>query len=112
MKARFALLMAAVALLSGCVAPTQYYWGQYENQVYLMYKAPDKATAEIQVIALEKDIEVARSEDKPLAPGFYAHLGFLYFQLGQLDKARRSFEMEKSTFPESTVLMDRFIGKL
>ena len=106
------MLTVVVSLLSGCVVPTQYYWGQYENQVYLMYKAPDKATAEIQVIVLESDIEVARSEDKPLAPGFYAHLGFLYFQLGQLDDARRSFEIEKSTFPESSVLMDRFIEKL
>jgi len=99
-------------LLGGCASPRIYYWGHYEQQIYDMYVEPDNATAEAQVETMEADIERARSAGKPLPPGFQAHLGFLYYQLGKFDLAHRSFETEKAAFPESTVLMDRFIKKL
>lgn len=96
---------------SGCKS-TLYHWGNYENVVYLSYHAPDKATAEKQIDILEEDLEKARSVDKALPPGFLAHLGFLYLQTGQADKALEAFEGEKRNFPESTKLMDRFIEKM
>ena len=101
-----------VALLAGCATPTTYHWGEYEEQVYVMYEAPDQGTAESQIEVLELDIGKARSKNQPLAPGIRAHMGFLYFQLGQYEQARQAFEAEKVAFPESAKLMDRFIGKL
>lgn len=113
---RFAVLLSGLAsalMLCGCTSSKSlYYWGHYEQNVYDMYVVPDQATAEVQVEEMEADIEQARAAGRPLPPGFQAHLGFLYFQLGNFDMARRSFESEKVTFPESTVLMDRFIDKL
>ena len=105
-------IIASALLLSGCVAPKIYSWGSYEPMVYAMYATPDNATADIQIIRLEEDIQKARSKGKPLPPGFYAHLGHLYFQQGNSDLARRAFETEKQTFPESTVLMDRMLANL
>jgi len=105
--------MGMALLLSGCASnPQLYYWGGYEQQVYDMYIVPDKATPEQQVESMEADVERARSKGKPLPPGFQAHLGYLYYQLGKLDLARSSFESEKAAFPESAVLMDRFIKRL
>jgi len=113
---RCALACAALvgALLPGGCSSHRplYYWGGYEQQVYDMYTAPGKATAERQAERMEADSERARSAGRPLHPGFQAHLGFLYFQLGQLDLARRAFESEKDAFPESAVLMDRFIKRI
>ena len=80
--------------------------------VYAMYATPDNATADIQIIKLEEDIQKARSENQKLPPGFYAHLGYLYFQQGNTKLAKRAFETEKAAFPESAVLMDRMIAKL
>lgn len=77
-----------------------------------MYEAPDQAMAEAQIEKLEHDMEIASSKDKPLAPGVRAHMGFLYFQLGRHDEARQAFTDEKTAFPESAQLMDRFIKKL
>ncbi len=104
--------LAGILLLSGCASPSLYYWGSYENQIYKMYNEPGEMPPERQVELMEADIERARSKDKPLPPGFEAHLGFLYFQLGKFDLAKQSFEAEKAAFPESSVLMDRFIKKL
>jgi len=103
----------AAILLSGCASSRSlYYWGSYEGQVYSMYNDPGEAPAERQIEMMEADIEKARSKGKPLPPGFRAHLGMLYYQTGRFDLARQSFESEKSSFPESTVLMDRFIKRL
>ncbi len=108
----FCLLTAA--LLSGCATEnrTLYHWGSYESQVYNTYCEPDEASAYNQIEKMEADIEVARSKGLPLPPGFRAHLGYLYFQQGKYDLAIQSFEAEKQAFPESAVLMNRFITQI
>jgi hypothetical protein len=106
------LLLALAALLTGCGTPTIYSWGKYEPLVYTMYAQPGKATPEVQVIALEEDFQKARSKNKPVPPGFHAHLGHLYYQLGKFDQARQQFETEKANFPESAVFMDRLLASL
>lgn len=112
---RFILLVAlagAAALFAGCKSPDIYYWGNYENVIYGMYAHPDKVPPEAQVQILEEDEHRAISANKPLPPGFHAHLGFAYAELGKLDLARKEFEAEKAAFPESAVFMDRILVNL
>lgn len=101
------LPLAAAALMTGCQSNEVYYWGHYENLVYTTYAKPDKATAESQVLVMQADEQKAASANKPLPPGFHAHLGYLYYQTGKSDLALEEFQKEKAQFPESAVLMDR-----
>ncbi len=105
------LLLAATLLASCASRPGLYQWGSYEDQVYKMYSAPETASPKEQIAALEADLEKARAANRPLPPGHHAHLGFLYFQDGQLDRAVASFETEKRLFPESRAYMDRLIAR-
>lgn len=108
-----ALGFAVAMMLSGCRSSSSlYYWGSYEGLVYQMYIEPGEAPPERQREVLEAEIEVARSQGKPLPPGYRAHLGYIYYQLGNLDLARQSFEAEREAFPESAVLMTRFIERM
>ena len=107
------VVLAAAFLVTGCASSKNlYYWGSYEGQVYNMYVEPGEAPPERQIEMMEADIERARSKGKPLPPGFRAHLGMLYYQTGRFELARQSFQAEKDTFPESTVLMNRFIKRM
>ncbi len=108
------LLLLAFTLLAGCAAkqPPLYQWGSYEDQVYAMYRDTGKVPIEEQLENLEQDYQVARAADKPVPPGYHAHMGYLYFQLGKTDQALQSFETEKALFPESTVYMDRLIARV
>ena len=109
------LLLASLAvpvLLTGCRSPDVYYWGHYEALVYTAYARPDKAPPEMQVQLMEEDLHKAISVNKPVPPGFHAHLGYLYFQLGKADLAQQEFENEKKQFPESAVFMDRMLANL
>jgi hypothetical protein len=103
------LLMGAV--LTGCQSDT-YYWGHYENLVYVSYAKPDKVSPQMQAEVMERDQYKADSEKKPLPPGFHAHLGYEYFLIGRNDLALLQFQKEKTEFPESTVFMDRLIASL
>ncbi len=105
-----ALLLLALA---GCATPKQslYQWGDYENQVYALYNDPGKSPVEAQIEKLEADYQKARSANKAVPPGFHAHLGYLYFQVGKLDQAVLSFQTEKTLFPESAIYMDRILAK-
>jgi hypothetical protein len=108
----FNSLILGLFFLGACASkPTLYSWGQYENTVYSSYADPGKVPVEKQIEQLEKDYQRARSENKPVPPGWHAHLGYLYFQIGKLDQAKSQFETEKKTFPESTVLMNRLLAK-
>jgi hypothetical protein len=77
-----------------------------------MYSDPGKVPIEEQLQNLEQDYQKARSVDKPVPPGYHAHMGYLYFQLGKTDQALQSFVTEKTLFPESTVYMDRLIARI
>jgi len=105
-------LVIGAMLAGGCARrQTLYYWGDYQPQVYEYLKGQGKSHAE-QIIALEKVVEDAKSENKPLPPGFHAHLGMLQAAEGRLDLAQLEFQSEKSHFPESAVFMDMLLAKL
>lgn len=106
--------MAAVGLLlAGCSGPpTLYSWGHYEDLIYASYSSPGKVSPEMQIEQLEQDYQKARTANRRMHPGFHAHLGYMYYQIGKLDQARQEFETEKAEFPESAVFMDRLIANL
>lgn len=80
--------------------------------LYGMYAEPEDLPLEVQIEKMTEDFNEAEAKEEKLPPGFHAHMGYLYFQSGQLDEARAAFETEKALFPESTTLMDRFIDNL
>lgn len=110
---RLAALVACTALLTGCATPkTLYTWGSYEELIYASYAAPDSVPPEMQVEKMEQDYQAARALDKRVPPGWHAHLGYLYFQLGKLDQAQQELRTEKAQFPESAVFVDRLLANL
>ncbi|MDR0736842.1 MAG: DUF4810 domain-containing protein [Zoogloeaceae bacterium] len=105
----FAFLFVLVA--SGCATGRPeplYQWGSYETQVYAHLRGESR---EAQIPELERDLEKARAANKPLPPGFFAHLGLLYLETGNDEKAVDCFETEKQRFPESAAYMDFLLKK-
>jgi hypothetical protein len=110
---RLALLVAGTALLAGCAAPrTLYTWGSYEELIYTTYTAPGKLAPQDEVNVLEKDYQQARATNTRMPPGWHAHLGYLYYELGQPAQARQELLTEKAEFPESRVFVDRLLTNL
>jgi hypothetical protein len=110
---RLIWLPVAVVLMTGCAGkPTLYSWGQYEELIYASHAAPGKVPPEMQIEKLEQDYQKARATNKRMHPGFHAHLGYLYFQIGKVDQALQEFATEKAEFPESAVFIDRLVGNL
>lgn len=110
------LKLAALALISiamfGCeTSSSLYYWGSYESLLYDMYHKPGSAIPEIQIQKLRRDIQVAESRGYKVAPGIYAHLGFMYAALGNKSAAEESFNREKALYPESAVMLDGMIER-
>ncbi len=106
-------VLLIILLMQGCATnkPTLYSWGNYEQLIYQSYANPGKSSPEEQVLKLEADAQIAKSNNKALPPGFHAQVGLLYFQTGKLDQARQAFITEEELFPESKQFMDRLIAK-
>ena len=107
-------LAAAILALAGCATrpPTIYQWGSYEELVYTSHAAPGNVPPEKQIEILEADYEKARAGDRRMPPGWHAHLGYLYVQLGKTDQGRQELLTEKTQFPESGVFVDRLLANL
>lgn len=107
-----ATLMLSAMLVSGCAnrpAPL-YAWGSYQTQVYAHLKA-QKTSPQEQLLALEKDLELASAKGATPPPGFYAHMGLLHLSLGQDVQAEQSLLAEKRLFPESSAYVDFLLSK-
>lgn len=104
---RRALLVPAVlagALLAGCAAPQPLYqWESYQPQVWQYFKGEPRAA---QVEALERDLQKISAAGNTPPPGFHAHLGLLYADLGKDDMMVQEFQTEKALFPESAAYVD------
>ncbi len=114
MKNLFNLAVLSAALfLTACSTGTHglYQWGSYEDQVYAMYTTESKTSPQEQLAKLEADGEKARASNRTPPPGYYAHLGYLYFETGNPERAVASFQTEKTLFPESRPYMDRLISR-
>ena len=108
--ARLALGLILLVLLPGCQTQRSlFYWGHYEALIYQAYVAPAKAPTGLQIEKLQEDVVRAAAANLTVHPGLHAHLGYLYYQSGQTDLARKEFETEKTLFPESAVFMDRML---
>ena len=110
---KFIGVFLSLVALAGCTSRhTVYSWGHYEDVVYSSYAKRGQVPPEKQIEELEQDYQEARSNHQPAPPGWHAHLGSLYYQVGKLDQAKQEFETEKATFPESAVFMDRLLARL
>lgn len=113
---KIGLILAVLCSMTlvGCVsAPKSLYsWGQYPQQTYLMLSVPEKTSPQEQIAQLEKDIEKAKAKNAAVPPGLYAHLGLLNLNINNGPRAIQYFELERQTYPESTVLMDRLLNKM
>lgn len=114
MKNLFTLAVLSAGLfLTACSTGTHglYQWGSYEDQVYAMYTTESKTSPQEQLAKLEADGEKARASNRTPPPGYYAHIGYLYFETGNPERAVASFQTEKTLFPESRPYMDRLISR-
>lgn len=110
-KILFSLSLVVLGLV-GCSTSSQrplYSWGNFPQQSYLILSNSVDTSPEAQIQFLEKDIEVARAKNLAIPPGLYAHVGMLYLDIQQVSRAMSYFELEKQTYPESTVLMNRLL---
>jgi len=101
------LSVTLLAVLAGCAQTPQplYDWGDYPRQVYEHLKGAEEGP-EAQLRQLQEQAQKAEGSGLALPPGFRAHMGKLYLQLGRFDEARAHFEAEKTAFPEATPYID------
>ncbi|MGO4326964.1 DUF4810 domain-containing protein [Cupriavidus sp. 2TAF22] len=99
-----ALALTGSVLLAGCASPkTLYQWESYQPQVYQYFKGEPK---QAQIEALERDMQKIVAAGATPPPGYHAHLGLLYADIGKDDQMVQEFQTEKTLFPESATYVD------
>ncbi len=104
--------LLSVFLVAGCATNKEmYYWGEYEQLIHDAYVKPGSADPQTQIEKLNTDIQKTESLGKKVAPGIYAHLGFLYAVQGKNSQSKAAFMEEKSLYPESKIFIDGMLDR-
>ena len=105
------VMVISMVALSGCATKPRnmYSWGTYETQVYSHFKGT--GSPEQQIAALEKTLPTS-TQNVSVPPGYHAHLGLLYGEVGRVDDMKVELETEKMLFPESAPFMDFMLNKM
>jgi hypothetical protein len=101
------LLIVCATLITGCATNKDiYYWGEYETLIHNSYIEPGSADPQTQIEKLNVDLQKAEAKGKRIAPGIYAHLGFLYAMQGKDSQSKAAFMEERTLYPESSIFID------
>lgn len=101
------LTLFIALFLSGCAAPSMYYWGDYSSTLYHSKKTPSDESVLKHQQALENIIEESKTRNLKVPPGVYAELGYIYLKQNKNQFAIQYFKLEKEIYPESALLMQR-----
>jgi len=105
----FPVLLSAICFSACASLPGPLYsWENYEDKIYA-YLQGESPVAQIDVF--QNDLLKIEEKGKKPPPGYYAHLGMLYEQVGDHEQAVSCFIVEKTRFPESAVFMDYLLAK-
>ena len=106
----YGVLFFMILFFSGCASQTlEYYWDDYSNSMFAYRLDPSEENIERHRYVLEIIIEESEKKHMRVPPGVYAELGFIRLQDDEIESAVNYFQLEKQTYPESTVLMQRLI---
>ena len=109
---RAPLLLLAL-LFAGCGTTSgMYEWGEYEDTVFEVCRAPDGFDSQTAIAGLEEMVDEASASEQAVPPGTHAFLGYLYYLNGDVDGAVAAFHSEKELYPESTVFMDGLLKRI
>lgn len=100
-------------MLSACAgSPPLYRWGVYEDVLYDAYKNPGETDPITAATRLSEDVARTQAEGLAVPPGVFAHLGYLYYNQGDLAQARAHFERERTLYPESEVFINGVLSRM
>lgn len=106
-------VLIVTILFAGCgpqPKPPIYHWGSYtKSSSDFFHGEGEPGALQKHKDVLEEIINTSESNNQRVAPGLYAELGQLYYQLGQKEKAIGYLEKEKTTYPESSKFIDRIL---
>lgn len=114
MKTKLLTIACAALLATGCANTVKpmYDYGDYSESFYAMKRESGVKTELEWLQALEKIIVHSKEISVRVPPGIYANLGYLSLKSNNNEKAISYFELEKATYPESILFMDRLINRV
>ena len=89
-----------------------YYWGGYQDTFYKNMKKADENAYINHIATLEWIMSNADELGMKVPPGIYAEYGYLKLMEGETDIAKKYYELEMETYPESANLMQLLMNNL
>ncbi|WP_252346164.1 MULTISPECIES: DUF4810 domain-containing protein [unclassified Paludibacterium] len=116
MQKRSGLVLGLIASVMLCACASQpdtlYQWEGYQSHVYSYLRADSGTSPDKQIQEMEAELQKIRARGKTPPPGYYAHLGMLYANVGNTAMMAQNFQVEEKLFPESAPYLDYLMSKV
>jgi hypothetical protein len=111
MTRRLTAALVSFLICTGCASKKPlYHWGSYEDDLYAMYKKPEKSKEYQETLRLI--METCDKSGQRVPPGIRAEYGYCLYKEGKLDEAVVYFKKERDAWPESVYLMNTLIASV
>ncbi len=113
MKSSIIISIFLFLIVTSCVQKkTLFYWGDYSNTLYDYKKTPNDENLVKHKEAIQDIIEKSEKKNMKVPPGIYCEYGYILAKEGMNLEAKKYFELEGNTYPESAVFMKKLISNL
>jgi len=110
---KFSLFILGVIFISSCATQEPlYYWGNYQDTYYKNMKKADETAYDNHIATMDNILLLAEEKGTKVPPGVYAEYGYIKLKEGNVEEAKRFFELEMATYPQSIQLMKLLIDNL
>jgi hypothetical protein len=110
-----AIISVLLIIFTGCQKKIKplYIWNDYTNtSANYGVKGHESEVLEKHLETLKTIIEDSSQKKQRVAPGIYAEYAQLLFEANKIEKAKKFFLLEKETYPESSIFIDKIMTKL
>lgn len=113
MKKFVVMLFVAGLFAGGCAPqkPQMYCWENYSHTLYDYTKNPSDESYAKHKECLLKIIDSSAKNELRVPPGVYAELGYDLLKEGKTEEGKKYLLLEKETYPESALFMDKLLAK-
>jgi hypothetical protein len=112
-KLYFLSFILAAYFFTGCATQKpMYYWGDYSATLYDYKISPNADTLAKHKHALYQIIEKSKSRGLRVPPGVYCEYGYILMREGESKEAKRFFELEEQTYPESRFFVQKLKSQI
>lgn len=106
------MILLTILVISGCQSKNVYYWGDYNETLYVHYQTMSEHSLSEYKETLLDIVEISNNKGKKIPPTTYFELGYIELVKGNNTGAENYLYKERELYPESNKVVEMLLKEI